>query len=334
MRLRLSVLLLLSLLGCSAPPPPPGTPVDGADEPPREPDSVTTVTPVRSYPLTVTLQSNGLPGNKVDMVLLGDGYTVEQLRPGGKLEQHARRMVRLFFSAPPFDKLRPMFNIILIAAPSRQSGADPDQRDSVDTRYNSGYNSHGIRRLLTVRNKKQIRRDLAALPACDLALLLVNHTRYGGSGSTLYRSGTTVPLPIAAAGNAGSIDIALHECGHSLANLGDEYVQPEIAATYPLSGASGCPNIDTTADLTRIKWRAFFKYPGSRPLLGAYQGAYYRQRGVYRPQRRCKMRSLNSPFCHVCRKALTRAVYRICNIRFDEDAYHKKNPVTGPGVVP
>lgn len=308
-----------------------GDPYEPDSGPATVPDTASSRT---SYPQLITLSSNGAPAGQVDLVILGDGYTRQELLPGGKLETHARRFLSSFFSTAPFDRLRRNFNIFLIAAPSEASGADRDGQDTVNTRYNSAYNSHGIARLLTARNEARIRLDLRTAPACDLILLMVNHTRYGGSGSQLYFQGRTLPMPVIAAGSSSAVNIALHECGHSLAGLGDEYVQTSIASTYPLSGAADCPNIDTTDNLQQIKWRDFFRYPGSRPLIGAWEGAYYRAKGVFRPQQHCKMRTLDAPFCHICRKALVKAVYRICGKPFDRARYHRENPVraTAPAI--
>jgi len=183
-----------------------------------------------------------------------------------------------------------------------------------------------------MQNKRAVYKYASRAPDWDIIIVMVNDTKYGGSGATIHGKlhgiKQEIPAPVYAAGNERGIRIAFHELGHSLANLADEYVDERIAHQYSMQYVKNKPNIDTTKDLKRIKWRVFLKKdPKAKRIIGAYEGAYYRKRGVFRPQKYCRMRSLNSKFCHICRKALVRSFHRICRLKFDVDAYHQKNPV-------
>jgi hypothetical protein len=140
--------------------------------------------------------------------------------------------------------------------------------------------------------------------------------------------GREIPVPVYAAGNTNAIRLALHALGSSLANLAVEYIDERNAGIYSLSYLKDKPNVDTTNDLDKVKWSYFFKAdPNAHKVLGAYEGAYFRRTGVYRPQVDCIMRTLSQPFCHVCRKEIARVLFRIAGIPFDEDVYHKENPI-------
>src|SRR5207247_30480 len=61
----------------------------------------------------------GDPAVKVDLLLLGDGYTA---RERGKFEKDARRLVEVLFSASPFKERRDDFNVWALCPPAAQSG--------------------------------------------------------------------------------------------------------------------------------------------------------------------------------------------------------------------
>lgn len=273
---------------------------------------------------------NGSPAHKVDIVLLGDGYTVTDLGPGGTFERHAADFMHRFFRLLPFRHYRDKFNVYRVTCVSREQGADQGAADEVDTLFDAAY-SPWISRLLTVRKKTTVFRYAARAPDYDIIIIMVNSSRHGGAGSHVHGRlkgrMRRIPAPVYAAGHPHGIRVAFHELGHSLANLADEYVDERVARHYSLAYITDKPNVDTTNDLARIKWKAFFKYPGARKLIGAFEGAYFRRKGVFRPQRHCLMRSLRHPFCHVCRKELARAVFRICGEPFDEEQYHRANPI-------
>ena len=88
----------------------------------------------------------------------------------------------------------------------------------------------------------------------------------------------------------------VHELGHALFGLGDEYgeydgaipddVRWEIALT---------PNL--TTDASGARWAAV--------TSKVYEGGGYYAEGVYRPAKNCRMRASRSrPFCAVCRAAI------------------------------
>jgi hypothetical protein len=279
-----------------------------------------------------TVLSNRPIRNSVNIIITGDGYTLSDLQPGSTFDVHASQFMRALANEEPFKSYHHFLNIHLIRAVSQERGADSHQdRDERDTIFDATYGAYGIDRLLIIRRPEKLQNLIRLAPKQDIVVILVNDTRYGGSGYMLQTAGGTIPAPIYAAGHPSGIRIAFHELGHSLANLADEYVDESIARHYSLSLARDKPNIDTTNNLENIKWSYFFRIdPNAFRVLGAFEGAYYRAAGVFRPQENCLMRSLSHPFCHVCRKEVSRALFRIANFIFDEEAYHRENPVRIP----
>src|SRR5262249_9990544 len=56
----------------------------------------------------IALQRSGDPAHKVDLLLLGDGYTARERR---KFESDARRLMDVLFSTSPFKERRQDFNV-------------------------------------------------------------------------------------------------------------------------------------------------------------------------------------------------------------------------------
>ena len=76
--------------------------------------------------------------------------------------------------------------------------------------------------------------------------------------------------------------LLIHELGHAVAGLGDEYVstlQSQPAGSRIKEWASYHPNVSDTPDRTKLKWKDLFGKDG----VGAYEGAMDRAKGLYRP---------------------------------------------------
>ncbi len=273
----------------------------------------------------------------VDIVILGDGYTKEDHVPGGEYEQHAIKFIEGFFKGAPFKKYKKNFNVYRVKCISKERGGSKPGKKIVNNLFGSSYGAYGIDRLLVPKKKNKIIEYVKKAPDFDMAIIMVNDQKYGGAGNSVYmrenRSYRLVPAPVYSAGSHSSVKIALHELGHSYGGLSDEYVQDSIANKYPISGARRALNVDTTKDLNQIKWKKFFDYPGAKKKIGAYEGAYYRSKGVFRPQINCIMRSLSYQFCHICKKEMTKKIFSTIGKEFDEHAYHLENPIEGKAVI-
>ena len=119
-----------------------------------------------------------------------------------------------------------------------------------------------------------------------IMVVLVNSTTYGGIGGEY----CTASL------NSESLEMMLHEMGHTIGRLGDEY--------WPGSGTEYWPNMTQETDPEKIKWARYNRKNG----VGIYEYDNGGD-GWYRPHENCKMRFLGKQyaFCEVCKEGLRKA---------------------------
>jgi hypothetical protein len=67
----------------------------------------------------LSLEKHGEPADKVDFLILGDGYTAAER---GKFEKDARRLVEILFAVSPFKERRGDFNVWGLCPPTEESG--------------------------------------------------------------------------------------------------------------------------------------------------------------------------------------------------------------------
>jgi hypothetical protein len=246
-----------------------------------------------------TIIGNGPPENRIDIVVLGDGYTAAEL---GLYAAHVDNVINAFLAEQPLADYFTYFNVHRVDVISNESGVDePDIGIFRDTALDMTYNCGGISRLLCINTNKAIAAAQAA-PDVDQILALANSTRYGGAG---YPSADIATL---AGNNSSAVELALHEFAHAFANVADEYDYGD-GATY--TGAEpGDRNISTydavtMADLGK-KWHWWLDLPH----VSTYEGAGYYQFGLYRPTFNSKMRSLGRPFQEINSEELVGSMYK------------------------
>jgi hypothetical protein len=254
-----------------------------------------------------TLRTNGPASNRLNVVLLAEGYRTSDY---GKFGTDATNTLNLWLAASPFAQYQTYFNAYSLAVPSVEAGSDhPAYGQLRNTYFNSSYDAADY--LITIPTNATGQGKVDALlnayvPAANLAILLVNDNTLGGSDG----GGRTV----ISSANPNSLSyIPIHESGHVLAGLGDEYT-----AAYPGYPDTEEPNTTRETNRAAIKWNAWID-PGtpvptpanySDAVVGLFEGAHYHPIGWFRPQVNCTMKSAGVPFCDVCREALVLAIYR------------------------
>src|SRR5205807_10372539 len=132
----------------------------------------------------IPIQKMGEPATKVDLLLLGDGYTAREIP---KFIADARRLIAVLFSTSPFKEHRSDFNVWGLCPPASQSGISRPStgiyRDSLST-----YDAFGSERyILSFENKRL--RNVAQFAPYEFIEILANGRTYGGGGIfNLYRS--------------------------------------------------------------------------------------------------------------------------------------------------
>ncbi len=176
------------------------------------------------FPLELLeIERHGDPAHKVDLLLLGDGYTRDER---SKFLRQARRLTDALFAVSPFKERRTDFNVWGLCPEAAESGVSRPST-GVHRRNPAGatYDAFGSERyVLSFDNRAW--RDLAARAPYDFVEILVNSETYGGGGIFgLYST--------AAAANDWAEYLFIHEFGHHFAGLADEYYTSSVAYEIP-----------------------------------------------------------------------------------------------------
>ncbi|MFJ6793459.1 M64 family metallopeptidase [Streptomyces sp. NPDC091268] len=247
------------------------------------------------------LVDNGPVADRLDVVVIGDGYTAAETE---KFHTDAREKWAEVTAVEPYTTYRNLFNVWTVDAVSHDSGVsgDPDRATTRDTALGSYFWCEDIERLLCIDQPK-VDAYVAKAPAADLVIVLANSAKYGGAGynepsATLGYEG----ISTASAGHPKSGQVAIHETGHSLGKLADEYFYPGVpdyeAYTGPEPSES---NISTLpADRLADRHAKWYRWLGETSpdggTVGAYEGGGYYVTGLRRPTDGSLMRVLGKPF--------------------------------------
>ncbi len=247
-------------------------------------------------PTVTTVLSNGTTQSRYDMVILGDGY---QAFEQPLFNQDVLTFLSALFQKQPYQTFAGYFNVHTVFRASVDSGADrPDETPPVfvNTVYNCTYNYGGVDRCLYVQNTSQALADAALAPATEgRVLVMVNDDRYGGCAGTFAVSYN----------GSWMTEVQIHEIGHSLGQLADEYDYPNQTYTGPEPSA-----VNITTSPTGQKWSVWHGTGG----IGAFQGAGYYLYGLWRPRVNCLMRALGQTLCNVCQENITKLTNAIVDV--------------------
>lgn len=253
-----------------------------------------------------TIRNNGDSANRVDVAILGDGYTASEL---GKYATDVETFIQDLFAQEPFREYQRYFNIHRVDVTSNQSGADHPERNPpvfVDTALDATYNCSGIQRLICVDSSKVNGVVSSSLSSDrrDVILVIVNDAEYGGSGGAI--AVTSVHSTV--------VDVILHELGHSFGLLADEYGGPPPSCNSSIEP----PEVNATMQTQReqIKWNYWIDLSTPVPTTGTaagvpglYEGARYCDTGLYRPTHNSKMRHVDMPFEQINSEQLVKRFY-------------------------
>ncbi len=310
--------------------------------------------PVAKAGAVWTVFENGDPAEKVDLLILGDGYPEDEM---GSYRDDATAVAEALFSFPPFRERRGDFNVWAIDVAASEHGVTkPREGKWRNSPLGMSYNIFDSERyMLTMSNQRM--REVAAQAPYDFLILIANSDKYGGGGIfNLYST--------AAAKSAQMPYLIVHEFGHAFAGLGDEYYTSQVA--YEGFNTAGVepwePNVTALLDGETLKWSRFgddvpvptpwnqdaydemsLGYQEIRSALrkggateermdeyfaevkaastallakephlgavGAFEGAGYQAKGLYRPSADCIMFTRNPDhFCPVCSAAIERII--------------------------
>lgn len=258
------------------------------------------------------LMQNGTPDKCIDLAILAEGYTEEEME---LFYEDAQAACEAIFSHKPFKELKQRFNVVAVATPSEDSGVSIPRKDEWKrTAVGSHFDTFYSDRYLTTRNVKAMHNWLAGIPY-EHILILANTDTYGGGG--IYNS-----YLLTAAHHPMFRPVVVHEFGHSFGGLADEYAYDTAPSPlYPYSIEPWEPNITTLVHF-ESKWKDML--PADTPVptpaetdptllyskVGVYEGGGYTLKGIYRPTTECRMKINEAPrFCPVCERSLKQTIH-------------------------
>ena len=304
------------------------------------------------------IAENGPASQKVDLVILGDGYSKDEM---GKFRKDAARLSGYLMNAEPFKSHSKDFNIRAIETPSESSGVNkPHHKVSKRTPLSVHYGSFDSERYALSFDNKTIR-DVASEVPYDLMVIMINERTYGGGG--IYNLYTTV-----VADNKFTEYIMIHEMGHHMAALADEYYTSAVSYEIPeVKVEPWETNLTALFDKNNLKWKdlvenstplptpwnkeefdksgysiqkerdslraamvpetvmedlftrqmnkenEYFAKEKYKDFVGAFEGAGYLAKGLYRPQIDCIMYTRHLVFCKVCRRSIENVINQYVN---------------------
>jgi hypothetical protein len=239
-------------------------------------------TAVPAGPL-MKLHERGDPATKLDLLILGDGYTAAER---GKFRRDAERMLKVLFAASPFKERENDINVWGLVPPSPVSGISrPSQGIHKRTPLGATYDAFDSERyILTFENRAF--RDVAANAPYEFVEILTNTQTYGGGG--IFGLYSTV-----AADSAWAPYIFVHEFGHHLAGLADEYYTSQVAYLPPSTRVEPWePNVTALLDPASLKWKDLvtpgtpIPTPWAKEEQDAYDADYQKRRQAIRAANR------------------------------------------------
>ena len=258
-----------------------------------------------------TIVTSGANDKRINLVFLSDGYTASEL---DQFITDATNFSNSLLSQSPFNEYSEYFNIYAIKVPSNESGTDHPGTATdvtepvidvafVDNYFNTSFDTGGFHRLLYTYESAKIYNVLADnFPEFDQPIILVNTSEYGGAGGPYATSST----------GTSADEIVIHELGHSLFDLKDEYYPGDALAAEAI-------NMTQETNTSLVKWKNWIGTGG----VGIYPYATSGNAANWnRPHQNCKMRYLGVPFCSVCKEGIVEKIHSLIS---PVDAYLPNN---------
>lgn len=231
----------------------------------------------------IPVQRMGDSATKVDLLILGDGYTA---REQVKFERDARRLVEVLFSTSPFKERRRDFNVWALAPAAFESGVSrPSSGIYRDSPVGAAYDAFGSERYVLTFDNRAFRK-VAQFAPYEFVEILTNSKTYGGGG--IHNLYSTV-----AADSAWSNYVFVHEFGHHFAGLADEYYTSSVAYLPSTERVEPWePNATALLDPSNLKWKDLvtpdtpIPTPWGKEAFESYSRETQARRGKIRAEKR------------------------------------------------
>ena len=264
----------------------------------------------------VTVLQSHKKGSGIPVVIVGDGFMDSDIA-SGKYSRAMYDACWYFFSAEPLSSLRDYFDVWAVTAVSPATSFD-----GTSTRFQCSFGS-GTQ--INGDNATAYEYASKAVPSDKvddmLVIVVINTAKYAGTAymyyDISYPSGryyfthSIVYVPMCDQYGMTFEDIIHHEaCGHGFGKLADEYSDKGTISASQLSSlrkfqeGGAYRNVDEHSNVNETSWAGYANdYRFSYENIGAYEGAYTFDRGVFRPTESSIMR-YNKGFFNAPSRAL------------------------------
>ena len=277
---------------------------------------------------TVDIHYTGNPAQRVDVVIIPEGYTEAEK---DKFIEAAKAFAEDILCYHPYTEYRDKFNFRAVWAPSEESGVSiPGENLWRSTVLDAHYYTFDSERYQMFEDYQRVL-DIAANVPYEIIYVLTNSQKYGGGGIYNFYGMSAANIPGPSTRKTYS-----HEFGHLFVGLADEYVGgTEMSDLYFPGVEPWEANITTLTNLDAKTWGRLLpeevrekntdrtgwglnpQNPASPDFnpkkpwaLGIYEGGGYLQQGVYRPWPNCMMNWFHriDVYCPVCQEAVRETI--------------------------
>ncbi|HEX4924405.1 MAG TPA: M64 family metallopeptidase [Bdellovibrionales bacterium] len=156
----------------------------------------------------VTLVNQGPSQNRIDLTIVGDGYTAAQK---AKFFDDAKKITQDLFGQDTFATYLPLFNVHAVFVPSAESGIGDGRPKNTALKL---YRHPTTRQAVMPGSPYDAERASRLAPDVDYPILVANDPFYGGLGGQ-FAITTSAPLNLTT--------VLRHELGHNFGRVGEEY---------------------------------------------------------------------------------------------------------------
>jgi hypothetical protein len=247
-----------------------------------------------------TIRKSGSGPNFLDVVVVSAGFTADQM---GEFHRSCERFTKTLLSTQPWKRYKDLVNVHAVFVGD----------ESVDsTRLKvDGYKGN----VLGCDDGAAV--EYGRCAANSAATVVIHNSEYSTASNGVWG---------VAALNKGDVNdplASVHELGHGMAGLGDEYIQREGPFTDPPESLWNTVNVTAEAKPRLCKWHYWTEneWPGlfgpSKLPKGAkvanFEGAGWPKK-IYRPEETCLMRGDRDAFCVVCNETMETSFFRYIDL--------------------
>ncbi len=227
--------------------------------------------------------------NGITLYFTGSNYSDYDFRKeNGQYRNDGIRILNELFATPPFSEYKEYFNAYIVYI-NPEPDADPfDNAPEI-----------------------VVRELFPNFKETDVVMISEDNPQFNQGVA----SGVVAAFPY------NNRSIMVHEVGHVVGNLADEYSIP--GGDYADYVCDEAPNVDITNNPNEVKWSHFIGLDGYENI-DVFVGGCYTAMGAYRAANNCVMRR-GFFFCAPCREGIVKKIMQVKGLPFNFQEFLAKD---------